>query len=280
MKRLVCILIWMLSSTVLCIAQNTVYFPQVADGQAGGYGWNTIVVVTNPAAIGTSPASGTLTFTQDNGNAFNLQFTDLNNQPAGSGNTIPFQISGGQTRFYLSSGTGVLATGYGTVTSNLPVTAMAIFQEFQTSGSPVASAGVPPATPLTRQAVVFYEGAGGSSGDNSDTGVAIANPNNTAASVTLQLLNANGTAALPPSTISIPAGNHTAKFISQLFSGTAGMNGTMQITSSVGVVTTALYFNGNGTFFSAPVITLALIDPAIRWFDRRNWLTLMENPLA
>ena len=51
----------------------------------------------------------------------------------------------------------------------------------------------------------------------------------------------------------------------------------MQITSSVPLATTALYFNGNGTFATVPVIPLAsLTNPAIEWLVQRPWL----NPIT
>ncbi len=267
MKRIGCILIWILSSTVFCLAQNTVYCSQVADGNDGTYAWITVVFVANPAAIGTSTANVTITFTQDDGTPFNIPLTDVNKVPAGSGNTLSFSISGGQSRYYISTGTPALKSGYATVASNVPVQATTIFEEYSmVTGSGIASAAVLSATPLMRQAIAFYEKGG------ADTGFAIANPGSTSASVTLQLLDIQGVAALPPTTIQIPAHTHKAEFISQLFANTRGLFGTMQITSSVPTVTTALYFNSDGTFFTGPVITLAsLFNSAAGWLERRFW---------
>src|SRR5581483_3295687 len=90
-----------------------------------------------------------------------------------------------------------------------------------------------------------------------DTGVAIANPANAATNVSFQLLDLNGVAALPSVTRPIAAKNHTAFFISQLFTNVpANFLGTLRITSDVGVVTTALVFSSNGTFATIPVFPL------------------------
>ena len=273
MKHILQTLIAIAASAAVSSAQNPIYLPQVADGvQAGGIAWRTIIAVTNPAATGSTAASGTVTFTQDNGTAFNVSFTDVFGQPVGSGNTIPFQVSGAQTRLYVSAATAALNTGSATVTSDLPVAAAAIFQEESSpTGNVIAAAGVPPATPLTRQAIIFYERGG------SDTGVAIANPNTANAAISLQLLTTDGVAALPPASITLAGNRHTARFVSQLFPNSRGLFGTMQITSSVPLATTALYFNGNGTFATVPVIPLAsLTNPAIEWLVQRPWL----NPIT
>ena len=103
----------MLAGAVVCSAQSTFYFPQIADGQqGGGIFWKTTIYISNPAAIGTANASGVITFAKDDGSAFNLSFVDEAGNLAGGGNQIQFQIGGGQTRRYVSSGAPPLATGY------------------------------------------------------------------------------------------------------------------------------------------------------------------------
>jgi len=252
MKRIPLILTWILAAAALSSAQTTFYFPQIADGQQSGGGWQTVIAITNAAAAGTQAASGTVSFTQDNGTAFNIAFVDDHNQPVGSGNTIPFQVAGGQTRFYSSTAAGSLAVGFATVTSDLPVTGGAVFQEFSSSGSDIAQAGVGAATPLARQASFVIRES------HADTAFAIANPSTSAATITFQLLDKNGVAAFPSASMTLPGLNHTAKFIGELFpNAPATFFGTMQVISQTPLVSTTLFFPGGGIFTTMPVIALA-----------------------
>jgi len=167
MKRISLTFVWILAATVICSAQNTLYLPQIADGmQGGGIIWTTVITVTNPAAAGTATANGSITLTESSGLAFNVAFTDATTgNPIGSGNTLPFQLSGGQTSYFRSTGAESLTVGFATVTSSLPVTTSAIFTEFLPSiattiqgvtfNSPSYdfSAGVAAVPPVARQAI-------------------------------------------------------------------------------------------------------------------------------
>src|SRR5207249_3911891 len=162
-----------------------------------------------------------------------VSFNDEQRQPVGTGNTFAFQVAGGQTRFFVSTASQLLNTGFATVTSNLPVSGAAVFFEFLVdsggNATRIAEAGVPAATPLTGQTIFAIRG-------DSDTGVAIANPGSNTTSVTFQAVDKNGAAALPPVTRALAGRNHSAFFISQLFpSLPTDFAGTMQIVSDTPV---------------------------------------------
>ncbi len=252
MKRLLWVLFWTSIATTVCSAQTTLYLPQVADGQVGGFAWESAIVVTNPAAPGTAAASGTVTFTRDDGSAYNLALTDERDQPVTvTAGAVPFQISGGQTRLFVSTGLApTVSTGFATVTSNLPVVAGVVFFEFTATGTRVAEAGVAAATPLTQQGTIAVK-------DNGDTGVAMANPGTASATVTFQLLDTTGAAALPSVNRTVAAKNHLSFFISELFpSLPKGFFGTMRVTSNVPLVSTTLIFESDGKFATLPVFPL------------------------
>src|ERR1700733_10821131 len=105
MKRVLFILFWILTATLVCSAQTTFYFPHVADGVLGGAIWRTTIFLTNPAASGGATASGTITLTHDNstmstaGSAFNISFTDEAGAVT-SGSVITFSIPPGSTKKY------------------------------------------------------------------------------------------------------------------------------------------------------------------------------------
>ena len=95
--------------------------------------------------------------------------------------------------------------------------------------------------------------------DGIDIGLGYANPNASPATVTFQLLNTSGVAALPPATRTLAANNHTAVFVSEIFpSLPKEFFGTMQITTntSTPVVATTLLFTGDGLFATLPMVPL------------------------
>jgi hypothetical protein len=277
MKRVVLLLVWILTATVICSAQTTFYYPHIVNGVLGNVVWKTTIFLTNPSPTGTALASGSVTFTRDNpvlsgaGSALNLSFTDETGQPAGSGNTIPFQIAGGQTKKFTSSGAGAFAGGFATVSANAAVSGTAIFSEFDTAGRLIGEAGVPAGNAVSSQAI-FVDTQGGY-----NVGVAYANPGAAGASVTLRLLDSSAVTVMStPQTLG--AGNHTAVFVSQLFPGAPALAGTMQITSPSPLSAIALRFDPTlSVFTTLPPVTLAsLLNPTVDWLERRPWL----NPLT
>jgi hypothetical protein len=65
-KNIVWSIVFVLFAAGMCSAQSVLYLPQFADGtQDGVVAWATVVLVTNPAPLGTPAASGTITFTQN-----------------------------------------------------------------------------------------------------------------------------------------------------------------------------------------------------------------------
>lgn len=250
MKNIVWTVFCVIAAAAICSAQTTTfYFPQVADGvQADGTAWQTAIGLTNPAAPGSPAASGTITFTTDNGSPLNITLVDEQSQPIGSGSTIPFQIAGGQTRIFVSIPTGPVNNGFATVTSNLPITGGAAFYEYGGNGaSRIGSAGVQAATPTKQQAIFVLRAE--------RTAFAVASPDG-AANITFQLLDKNGIVALPNVTKTLPAGNHTAFFVNQLFpSVSERFYGTVRITSDpAAIVGTALLFEDQ--FYTIPVFPL------------------------
>ena len=123
-----------------------------------------------------------------------ITLTDVDGHP---GNT--FQLAGAQTKFFISpqdnaDGPLPFKMGYATLTSNLPVSASAVFFEFETQkGAIIATAGVPASAPLPRQAIV----AVGNKDEGLGTGLAIANPGGATATITFQLLDKSGAPIVP-----------------------------------------------------------------------------------
>ena len=274
MKRIFLTLVWVITAAVLGSAQTTGYFPQVANGiQADGVTWKTTIYITNPAPLGSAAASGTITFTASNGSPFAISFVDSNGAPAGSENTISFAISGGQTRKYVSTGTGALSIGFGTLSASATVIGTAVFSQFAAGGALVSEASVQTSSPSLRQAIFVDTQSG------FDTGLAYANPNSGPASINLNLLNTEGVAVLPSTTRTLAGNTQTAGFVrGDFFPTSPAMAGTLQITSSVPVAAVALRFSSAGLFTTLPPITLAsLLSPAVEWLEQRRWLSPLSS---
>jgi len=270
MNRIVAVVFCILAAATVCAAQSVLYFPQVADGnQSGGFVWGTIFVITNPAALGTAAASGTLTLTKDDGTPWPKTLVDVNGTSVGFASTFSFQLAGGQTKILLTLGAASpdnysipLAAGFATVTSNLPLAGGLVFDERGPIGTPcngcqqsigrIAEAGVSPATPLMAQTTVALAS---NNGEGTNSAIAIANPGTGTAKITFQILDPNGASPAPAVTRTLAGGNHTAFFINQLFPNLEFI-GTVRITSDVPLVSTALIFEHNGQFATIPVFPL------------------------
>jgi len=277
MKRIPLIVLLILTATTICSAQTAFYYPHVANGVQGGVSWKTTIFLTNPGGSGT--ASGTVTFTKDNsalglaGSPFAISFTDENGAPAGAGNVITFSVSAGETRKYVSAGTGAYAGGFAAVVTTAgTVTGTAVFSEFDAAGRLIGEAGVPAAAAVPNQAI-FVDTQGGF-----NLGVAYANPGPSSADVTLSLLNSTA-ASVATTAQTLGPGNHNAAFTFQMFPGAPQFAGTMQLRSSVPLAAIALRFDPTFSVFTTlpPVTIASLISPALEWFERRPWLAPLTS---
>jgi hypothetical protein len=260
MQKLILTLTWILAAGAFVSAQTstTTYMPQIAAGAAGGIVWNTHLTIMNAAEIGTSPANVTITFTKSDGTAFNVASALRNlvtGAPAGSGNTIAFQISGGQSRFFLMDAASLpLGVGFARVTSTAPVAATSVFvSAYASSGHDIGEAGVSAAAALSRQALFVL------STDWNNTAIAVANPNSADASVTFTLYTTAGTVQFTPAVRNLPANNQTAFLITELFPsiGTAFV-GTVRMTTSDATPVSAatLLLHPDAQFGALPVVPM------------------------
>jgi hypothetical protein len=274
MKRIIWIGCWVFAFATVSSAQTTFYYPHIANGVLGSTIWKTTIFLTNPAASGS--ASGTITFTQDNaniglaGSPFNITFTDESGVTTTG--TITFSIATGQTKKYVSAGTGAYAGGFATVsTTSGTVTGTSIFSEFDAGLRLIAEAGVPQASALAKQAL-FVDTQGGY-----NIGVAYANPGTSAANVTLSLLSSAAVQVAATNEVLGP-GNHVAKFTSELFPGSGQLAGTMQISSDVPVPTIALRFDPTFSIFTTlpPVSIASAFYPALAWLEEHA----LRSPLS
>ena len=154
MNRLTCILGIILVFATAGLAQQTVYFPQIANGMEGGTPthWHTTIFIDNQ---GTGTASGTIVLFNSDGTPMMAAFVNEAGSSAASNGQIHFQLGPGQNHKYTSTAGNPLQVGYGVMTSNTPVAANLIFSRYGNNGSEflIGEAGVPATTPMSRQGI-------------------------------------------------------------------------------------------------------------------------------
>ncbi|MBI4475089.1 MAG: hypothetical protein HY646_20650, partial [Acidobacteria bacterium] len=172
-----------------------------------------------------------------------------------------------------------IGVGYGIIrpdTGNTTPSGLAIFG-FRENNILVSEAGVP-ATPAILSGRIYAEVGGAV-----NTGIAIANPNDDAATVTFFFTNANGN--FGAGAMTVPARGQIAKFLNQApFNSGDSVSGTFTFTSSVPIAVIALrgLTNERGEFLittlpladlSAPASSTALVFP--HFADGGGWTTQM-----
>jgi hypothetical protein len=221
--------------------QYTLRFPQIADGGGGvSGGWRTTFVLANRS---TTPATATVSFYDDTGAPLSLTVGGMQ-QTQTTVNVPALGVAQVQTQ-----GGGPLTVGWALVQSDQNLTGSAIYGLLDRSGNSVSEVGVPASLPLLSMSVFAQAGA------TTSTGVALANPNSTAATVTLILRDANSS-ELSRISVVVPAMGHLARYANELFSGMppGEFNGKIEVISTQPLAGLTLRQQGDSVFTSLPVI--------------------------
>ncbi len=226
-------------------------FPQVVDG--GGY--QTTLVFLNTSAV---EEAGTVRFYDNKGSPLAVRMTS-----GTSGTQFRYNIPGGGHLHLVTDGSPAGANiGWAQLTpdtgSTSPVGA-GIFSLTQ-NGTLVTESGVPAATPTTH-ACIFVDKSGGH-----DTGLAIANPGDSALSVTARAFRADGvtSAGNGPASVAVAALGHDARFVGQIISGLPdGFTGILDLNSPTPFVALTLRSLVNArNEFLIPAFPLADVNKA------------------
>ncbi len=234
------------------------YFPQVGDGLVGNIQLQTSLVVQNTRGI--TPVTLEL-FNSESG------FLTLDLDPLGRGSLFGFGLNPGESVSAQSEGTGDIQAGYAEILAALGVGGTAVFSRSDAaSGTLLYEAGVPATQPLT-DFTLFVDSLG-----DRETGLAVAFP--TAgqevldpAELTLRLYD-NEFNELASTDAEVLPGHHFARFITQLFSETAGideMQGTVTVSSTEPVVAVTLRQTDDpqrGFPEDVPILTTFPVIPA------------------
>ncbi|MBZ5496161.1 MAG: carboxypeptidase-like regulatory domain-containing protein [Acidobacteriia bacterium] len=203
---------------------------QVANGSFGSISFKTSFLIFS---ISSAPAHVSLALTQDNGSPFTVNIPG-SGPGTGTGSNFSFTLAPGASVFLQTDGLGAGTAGAATITSDVPLGASAIFTVFDSQGQFETEAGVGDSPSLTSMTLpVDITGT-------SDTGVAFFNPGSASATLTLKLLDANGTIRGTKTEPPLGSNNHLSLFVDQLFPGTANFRGSLAITASSAVAAMTL----------------------------------------
>jgi hypothetical protein len=231
-------------------ASGPVYMPHFADGG----GWTTQVVLVNPTD---QPISGTVQFFgQGDASTPGQPLTlTVQGQTAAS---FPYTIPGRSSVVLGTSGAGTgITVGSVHVTpaaGNAAPSGLSIFS-FMNNGVTVSQAGVPSVAAST--AFRMYEIECGDYPGQIQTGVAITNPSNVTANVTLDLTDLSGTETGMSTQLTIAPGGQTSHFMQELISGIPyPFHGVIRISSNTPIAVVGLRgdYNTRGDF----IITTAM----------------------
>ena len=212
------------------------YFPHLAVGE----GWQTTITYINYSS---EEVSCRTEFLSDQGTPLLVSFADRGTVPSRTDVLQPGESVHEETNVALSA---PLAPGWARATCSGPVKASLLFRRHNSEGVPTAEAGVNATRVPATRFVTFAEQGEGKFG----TGVAYANPSDTAALLTFTARDADGETLASVDKNLSPNG-HAAQNVAPLF-GLSSFTGSLEVTSTEPIVTLSLNFEAAPVFSSLP----------------------------
>ena len=216
--------------------EQVYYFPHLAVGA----GWQTTLTYINysPGEVTCRTA-----FLSDDGSPLLVSFPGLGRVASRTDVLLPGGSVHQETNLDLSA---PLAAGWASAGCSGPVKASLLFRRRNAEGVPTGEAAVNAAAVPATRFVTFAEQGEGRSG----TGVAYANPSDTAADITFTARDEAGQ-VLGSVTRTLSPGGHGAANMAPLF-GLAGFSGSLEVTSTEPIVALSLNFEADPVFSSLP----------------------------
>ena len=215
---------------------RTYYFPHLAVGAS----WQTTITYINYSA---EEVSCRTDFLSDQGSPLMVSFADRGTVVSRTDVLPPGGSVHQETDVELSA---PLAPGWALANCSGPVQASLLFRQHSSEGVPIAEGGVNAATVPATRFVTFAEQGEGKNG----TGVAYANPSDTAALVTFTARDADGE-VLAIEDLMLPPNGHDAQNMPTLFD-LSSFTGSIEVTSTEPIVSLSLNFEADPVFSSLP----------------------------
>ena len=222
--------------TPLQTGDQIYYFPHLAVGAS----WQTTITYINYSR---EEVTCQTDFISDHGSPLMVSFAGLGTVDSRTDVLPPGGSVHQETDVALSA---PLAPGWALATCTGPVQASLLFRGYNSEGMPVAEAGVNAATVPATRFVTFAEQGEGKNG----TGVAYANPSDTAALVTFTARDADGE-VLAIEDLMLPPNGHGAQNMQPLFD-LSSFTGSLEVTSTEPIVSLSLNFEAASGFSSLP----------------------------
>ena len=222
--------------TPLQTGDQIYYFPHLAVGAS----WQTTITYINYSR---EEVTCQTDFISDHGTPLMVSFAELGTVDSRTDVLPPGGSVHQETNVALSA---PLAPGWARATCSGPVQASLLFRQHSSEGMPVAEAGVNAATVPATRFVTFAEQGEGKNG----TGVAYANPSDTAALVTFTARDADGEVRAIED-LMLPPNGHGAQNMLPLFD-LSSFTGSLEVTSTVPIVSLSLNFEAAPVFSSLP----------------------------
>ncbi len=241
----------MAAAAALVAAQGSVYyFPHVANGEFGAYRFcNTLYILT--LNDDTEAVDVTLEFFRDDGSPWEIVL--LGDFFSGTGSSFTQLLSYGLTTYSATNPYAKpLETGWLRVTSSRPIWVTSTYVYLDPDWNPIWEAGVLPATasrfftfraPITPRPLV---------GDTLNTALAIVNPGDLEALVTLRLYKYGD--LVTTKWIPVPALGHVARFLSEIFENDDDVDGEsfhVEVDADFPVAVVGLLSRHNMSVFSS-----------------------------
>lgn len=208
--------------------------PKIISHLANGQGWKTTILLVN---TDTKPAQFTLAFWKDNGAALNLPLGPYGTVAAVSGTIGP-----GNSQIIETDGSGSsLVEGWANLITNSPIGGTAIFTA-QSDGVPPSEAAVPLSSSASSQLFMPFDNTSGTLAFA--TGLALANPNEQDATITVAFTSSTGQNVPVTGTINVPAHGHYACVLGDMFPAIRGKRGVVQLNSNVQLYGLGIRYNG------------------------------------
>jgi hypothetical protein len=222
-------------------AQSQSLLPHVVNGLFPGGSFRTTFVIVNNTD---STATVVLALTNGSGEPLEVTIPGL-----GTESTFTLSLSPGATRILQTDGSGTLVSGAATVTSSVPVGASAVVTVFDPEGNFLTEAGVGDSPALLQFTFPVQVSR------SLNTGIALYNPSTSAVTLSLRLLDRDGTVAGTTQLVLSPK-NHTARFASELFPIADLMGGSIAVTGTGNIASLVMRQNlsgGKPTYTNLPV---------------------------
>jgi hypothetical protein len=202
-----------------------IFFPQVADGAfENQWSWRTTLMLSNPDK--TSPASLSVAFIQDDGTPMNVGIQ------ASTDNQFSFTIPPSGSLRLETNGLGNVKTGWARVQADKKLSGISIYSFYDGAGNYVSEVGSPASSSLNAFSL-FVESTA-----DTNTGIAVANPNSSQADATLTLIDSKGVPLGFPISMTVPANGHIQKYLTELFQGIvpSDFHGMLEVVSPLPIV--------------------------------------------